>query len=145
MLCSLGATGDGPDARCVLSLPRAVVVRHIAVGVSHSAALSSAGDVYTWGVGDNGRLGHGSTESVKVPVLVRALSNVPCLALACGARHTIVVGINGEVYSWGSNSFGALGLGDSNDGDHVLPQRIAGLAGRPIVQVRAARIRKASR
>ena len=34
-------------------------VRDIACGSSHSAAIISNGDVYTWGLGEYGRLGHG--------------------------------------------------------------------------------------
>ena len=34
-------------------------VRDIACGSSHSAAIISSGDLFTWGLGDYGRLGHG--------------------------------------------------------------------------------------
>jgi len=34
-------------------------VRDIACGSSHSAAIISNGDLFTWGLGDYGRLGHG--------------------------------------------------------------------------------------
>ena len=34
-------------------------VREIACGSGHSAAITSNGELYTWGQGDHGRLGHG--------------------------------------------------------------------------------------
>ena len=36
-------------------------VRDIACGSSHSAAILSNGDLYTWGFGEYGRLGHGDS------------------------------------------------------------------------------------
>ncbi len=34
-------------------------VKEIACGSGHSAAITSNGELYTWGQGDHGRLGHG--------------------------------------------------------------------------------------
>lgn len=34
-------------------------VRDIACGSSHSAAITSSGELYSWGLGEYGRLGHG--------------------------------------------------------------------------------------
>ena len=31
----------------------------ISVGASHTMALNSAGEIYSWGIGSEGRLGHG--------------------------------------------------------------------------------------
>ena len=41
-----------------------------------SAAVSSSGDLYTWGRGNYGRLGHGCSEDHKVPTLVAGLKGV---------------------------------------------------------------------
>ena len=42
-------------------------VRDIACGSSHSAAITSNGDLYTWGLGDYGRLGHGDNTTQLKP------------------------------------------------------------------------------
>ena len=34
-------------------------VVHVACGNSYSAAITDKGQLYTWGSGENGRLGHG--------------------------------------------------------------------------------------
>lgn len=42
-------------------------VRDIAAGSSHSAAVTSSGQLYTWGLGEYGRLGHGDTLLQLIP------------------------------------------------------------------------------
>ena len=46
-------------------------VRDIACGSSHSAAITSAGELYTWGCGEYGRLGHGDNVTQLRPKQVR--------------------------------------------------------------------------
>ena len=36
-------------------------VKEVACGSGHSAAITTNGELYTWGQGDHGRLGHGDT------------------------------------------------------------------------------------
>lgn len=45
-------------------------------GGQFSLALSNSGDVYTWGKGDNYRLGHPSEEHVRFPKLVQAMKGM---------------------------------------------------------------------
>lgn len=48
-------------------------IRDVACGSSHSAAITSSGELYTWGLGDYGRLGHGDTTTELSPKLVKTL------------------------------------------------------------------------
>nr|CAB3486248.1 unnamed protein product [Digitaria exilis] len=48
-------------------------VVEVACGSYHVAVLTNAGEVYTWGKGANGRLGHGDVADRKVPTVVEAL------------------------------------------------------------------------
>lgn len=45
-------------------------IRDIACGSSHSAALTSSGELYTWGLGEYGRLGHGDNATQLKPKMV---------------------------------------------------------------------------
>ena len=36
-------------------------------------------------------------------------------AVACGTKHVVVVGSEGEVFSWGRGADGRLGLGTEDD------------------------------
>ena len=49
------------DTPRLIEALRSKRVRDIACGSSHSAAIISNGDLYTWGLGEYGRLGHGDT------------------------------------------------------------------------------------
>ena len=45
-------------------------VTNISCGSGHSAAIVDDKELYTWGIGDFGRLGHGNEESFSTPKLV---------------------------------------------------------------------------
>lgn len=50
-------------------------VADIACGGAHSAAITSTGQLFTWGKGRYGRLGHGDSEDQLEPKLVSKLLN----------------------------------------------------------------------
>ncbi|KAI5009531.1 hypothetical protein ZWY2020_011668 [Hordeum vulgare] len=64
---------DGRYARLVEDKVGGGGVVEVACGSYHVAVLTNAGEVYTWGKGANGRLGHGDIADRKVPTLVEAL------------------------------------------------------------------------
>ena len=49
-------------------------VRDIACGSAHSACITSNGELYTWGLGEYGRLGHGDNLTQLRPKQVKALA-----------------------------------------------------------------------
>lgn len=51
-------------------------VKEIACGSGHSAAITTNGELYTWGQGSHGRLGHGDTANQSKPKQVLYV-NVP--------------------------------------------------------------------
>ncbi|KAL7208573.1 hypothetical protein ACSBR1_030334 [Camellia fascicularis] len=63
-------------------------VEEIACGAYHVAVLTSKNEVYTWGKGANGRLGHGDIEDRKTPTLVEALKDRHVKFIACGSNYT---------------------------------------------------------
>lgn len=66
-------------------------VEEIACGDYHVAVLTSKNEVYTWGKGANGRLGHGDVEDRKTPVLVEALKDRHVKFVACGSSYTAAI------------------------------------------------------
>ncbi|KAF3777970.1 putative E3 ubiquitin-protein ligase [Nymphaea thermarum] len=66
-------------------------IEEIACGSHHVVVLTSRSEVYTWGKGANGRLGHGDVEDRKTPCLVEALKDRHVRNISCGSNFTAVV------------------------------------------------------
>ncbi|KAJ6670968.1 INACTIVE PHOSPHOLIPASE C-LIKE PROTEIN 2 [Salix viminalis] len=66
-------------------------VEEIACGAYHVAVLTSKTEVYTWGKGANGRLGHGDTDDRNSPSLVEALKDKQVKSIACGSNFTAAI------------------------------------------------------
>ncbi|CAM1299303.1 HERC1 (predicted) [Pycnogonum litorale] len=89
------------------------VVKSISAGFRHSACVTECGEVFTWGEGDYGRLGHGDNNTRQLPTLVKDISGAG--QVACGCSHTLVVSNDGKiVWSFGSGDNGKLGHGDTS-------------------------------
>ncbi|XVE55183.1 hypothetical protein DITRI_Ditri03aG0139100 [Diplodiscus trichospermus] len=66
-------------------------VDEIACGAYHVAVLTSRNEVYTWGKGANGRLGHGDVEDRKTPSLVEGLKDRHVKYIACGSNYSAAI------------------------------------------------------
>lgn len=66
-------------------------VEEIACGAYHVAVLTSRTEVYTWGKGANGRLGHGDIDDRNSPTLVEALKDKQVKSIACGSNFTAAI------------------------------------------------------
>ncbi|KAI3469780.1 hypothetical protein Pfo_026443 [Paulownia fortunei] len=69
-------------------------VEQISCGAYHVAVLTLRSEVFTWGRGANGRLGHGDTEDRNVPTLVEALKDRHVRNIACGSNYTASICIH---------------------------------------------------
>lgn len=50
-------------------------------------ALSAEGEVYTWGIGDGGRLGHGDNKYKSEPQLVQAFASQVIVKISAGSSY----------------------------------------------------------
>ena len=111
----------------------------VACGEHHSACISQDGQVFTWGDGTFGKLGHDSIESEGTP---RELANIMDKGGACqvalGKSHTMILCISGELLACGDGTYGQLGVG-GDDGEMVRDRRrptpIEALTGQSIKHV----------
>ncbi|KAL2330613.1 hypothetical protein Fmac_018194 [Flemingia macrophylla] len=69
-------------------------VEEISCGSHHVAALTSRSELYTWGRGANGRLGHGDIEDRKTPKLVESLRDRHVKNISCGSNFTSCICIH---------------------------------------------------
>jgi len=80
-------------------------------GGSHSVARGQDGQVYTWGAGTEGQLGHNRHIEEKYPREVEALEGLGAIRVATGEKHTLILDRNGTCWAFGSNDCGQLGVG----------------------------------
>ena len=101
----------------------------VAVGGLHGnfmLAITTDGDLYSWGRNYYGALGHGTIGTtgnyVLRPQRVQALSNVR--SVSTGNTSVKAITHANTLYSWGSNAFGQLGRGDVGGADRSTPMQV---------------------
>ncbi|CAB1456191.1 unnamed protein product [Pleuronectes platessa] len=110
----------------------------MACGQDHCLAVCASGDVFSWGAAENAKLGmlldlkktHIRPSQVHIPM------RVPVIHVACGNVHSLALTKGGDVFSWGSNTHGQLGLGKEVALQH-MPFRVVALSGVPVTQIAA--------
>ncbi|MEK3955873.1 RCC1 domain-containing protein [Psychrobacillus sp. FSL K6-1464] len=107
-----GQLGDGTKINRKLSvkvngLPTNIV--DVSAGNNHSLAISSEGNVYSWGFNNFGQLGDGTWTQRLSAQKIEGISNV--VKVQAGNNHSIAITSDGKVYTWGHNGGGQLGDG----------------------------------
>ncbi|KAF2311807.1 hypothetical protein GH714_026820 [Hevea brasiliensis] len=114
-----------------------VHVSYISCGPWHTAVVTSAGQLFTFGDGTFGVLGHGDRESVSIPREVESLKGLRTVRAACGVWHTaavveVMVGnssssncSSGKLFTWGDGDKSRLGHGDKEA--KLVPTCVAAL------------------
>lgn len=106
-----------PIPKIILSLSN---IKYIACGSLNNLVINNKHKVYSWGSGEGGQLGH--TENILLknsnqtgcltnPLIVESLENLNIVKVSSGEAHSIALSNNGEVYGWGFNYSGQLGIG----------------------------------
>lgn len=137
-----GTAGDGSVLPEAVQRPGALVdstITSVAGGGFHTLALTSGGEIYSWGFNGDGELGDGSLSDRNVPGPVfagGALAGKRVIALAAGGLHSLALTADGLVFSWGYNGVGQLGDGVGSDHSVPSPVDASGvLAGKTIIAI----------
>lgn len=143
-----GARGDGSSGNNITSpvkvpLPNRVTTpsrrgKHaVAVGAGVYAVIDTEGQVWTWGVNWNGRLGDGTTTSRFTPARVKR-SSAPndyltgIVSIAAGGGTLAAVDADGNIWTWGAGANGALGNGFTVDQSYPV-QVLTSSGGNPAI------------
>lgn len=125
-----------------------VRVSYISCGLWHTAAVTSAGQLFTFGDGSFGALGHGDLSSTSIPREVETFRGLRAMKVACGVWHTAAVvevtdessspdisdsSSYGKLFTWGDGDKGKLGHGDKES--RLFPECVTALVDKKICQV----------
>ncbi|XP_041857006.1 alsin-like isoform X2 [Melanotaenia boesemani] len=66
-------------------------------------------EVWSWGRGSEGQLGHGDQLARLQPLCIKSLTGKEVIKVAAGSHHSLALTAQCQVYSWGSNMCGQLG------------------------------------
>ena len=85
----------------------------VSAGLAHSVAVSEEGEAWAWGYSNKGALGHGSID-IQVQLPRRISIGQRVAQAACAERHTLLLTVDGRVFSCGDGLGGRLGHGDAS-------------------------------
>ncbi|KAJ4970636.1 hypothetical protein NE237_003735 [Protea cynaroides] len=107
-------------------------VKLVSAAKFHSVAVGTRGEVYTWGFGRGGRLGHpdfdihsGQAAVITPRQVTFGVGSCRVKAIAAAKHHTIIATEGGEVFTWGSNREGQLGY--TSVDTQPTPRRVSSL------------------
>jgi len=103
--------------------------KYIACGEYHSIIIDTNDNVWSFGNNNKGQLGLGDTNNRPVPNKIPSVEgwNGKAKYIECGGNHSIIIDMNDNVWSFGNNYSGQLGLGDTNN--RLVPTKISSVEG----------------
>ena len=87
----------------------------MSAGENFTVCCSRQGGVFSWGEGGSGQLGTGRKTKAMVPGEVLAAcpkTGGKFVEVSAGWGHALALTEKGDVWAWGLNTYGQLGLGD---------------------------------
>ena len=117
------------------SSSKGFVITCVSAGSDFTSCITTTGEVFTWGNGELGKLGHGCESNQNTPKLVEALAGIEAKQVACGLYHTVVCTGNGHVYTFGDDEHGQLGHHRQQGNKRTSPELVQALVGKHIIQV----------
>lgn len=104
--CGVGFMGAVLDPMSPLGLP---ATTRVATGYSVGCAVTTTGDLYCWGDGDEGQAGNGTDPGSHLPEIVPAFVGASA-GISVGTTHLCGLVASGEVACWGDGLDLRLGV-----------------------------------
>ncbi|GKT91422.1 ran exchange factor Prp20/Pim1 [Colletotrichum tofieldiae] len=99
--------------RVPVRIPRLENVTELAGGANHILALTSDGNVFAWGSGEQNELGRRILERRRLETLIPQRIGLPknkTVKISAGSHHSFAIDTDGKVWSFGLNNFGQCGI-----------------------------------
>jgi alpha-tubulin suppressor-like RCC1 family protein len=124
--------GGFPCSRSPQPVPNMGNIKGLGAGLAHTLVILGDGTVRAWGSHGRGQLGAGRVQGGIEPVQVIGVGGNGVLGnivqVAGGEGHSLALDANGNVYAWGQNDQGQLGLGRADAGNYTYPFQVPGLS-----------------
>ncbi|KYQ50218.1 E3 ubiquitin-protein ligase HERC2 [Trachymyrmex zeteki] len=121
ILTNLGRVFNAP---LLVEIPKRVKFVDLSCGFDHTILLAENGDVYSMGMGIRGQLGHNELENCDNPKLIEALAGLKVVQISAGGWHSAVITDQGDLYTWGWNSNGELGIENKDKKVYAIPSLV---------------------
>ena len=113
----LGTPEDEKRTPSLVNPPTGVHFTQVSTGYTHFLAIGSDGNLYSWGNNADGELGRETVSTTpkdnpqidNQPKLVTPPAGVHFTQACAGKWHSLALGSDGNLYSWGENKYGELG------------------------------------
>uniref|UniRef100_A0A3P8XPX4 non-specific serine/threonine protein kinase n=1 Tax=Esox lucius TaxID=8010 RepID=A0A3P8XPX4_ESOLU len=113
--------------------------QHVCAGETHFAVVTVEKELYTWSVQSGakmvGQLGHGDQASYRQPRKVERLQGKAIRQVACGADFTACVTDEDQMYMFGSDYYGCIGVENEHGMEVLVPVQLEFFEERPVRQV----------
>ena len=80
-------------------------------GEGFTILLTQTGTLLSCGDNSKYALGHDDNRTYHSPKIIEKLENINIQEIKAGSTHVLALSVEGNIYTWGTNVQGALGLG----------------------------------
>uniref|UniRef100_A0A8B9BLH9 non-specific serine/threonine protein kinase n=1 Tax=Anser brachyrhynchus TaxID=132585 RepID=A0A8B9BLH9_9AVES len=114
--------------------------RQVCAGNTHFAVVTVEKELYTWvnmqgGTKLHGQLGHGDRASYRQPKHVEKLQGKAIRQVSCGDDFTVCITDEGQVYAFGSDYYGCIGVDKAHGSEVLEPLQLDFFLTNPVEQV----------
>uniref|UniRef100_A0A8B9S3Y5 non-specific serine/threonine protein kinase n=1 Tax=Apteryx owenii TaxID=8824 RepID=A0A8B9S3Y5_APTOW len=114
--------------------------RQVCAGNTHFAVVTVEKELYTWvnmqgGTKLHGQLGHGDKASYRQPKHVEKLQGKAIRQVSCGDDFTVCITDEGQVYAFGSDYYGCIGIDKAYGSEVLEPLQLDFFLTKPVEQV----------
>ena len=100
---------------CIINVLNNTKIKQISCGTDHTLILNNIGNIYVCGNNNNGQLCLLlSNTKLYNFILNKNIIDKNIIQIECGHLFTLILDINGNVYGFGNNEYGQIGLGKLN-------------------------------
>ncbi|WP_169739988.1 IPT/TIG domain-containing protein [Actinospica robiniae] len=107
------------------TMPGGDPVAQVSLDDGLGLAVGTDGKLFSWGTYNyDGQLGDGTTDPHLSPTQISLPDGVHAAAAAAGTEFAMALGVDGRVYTWGSDEYGQLGDGGPTSEVQLSPKAI---------------------